>query len=142
MYTYLSAGADEQRTDIERSTAFVGRNEALIELHHLLHHFLKLIGGQFRHQNAAASALKALRIVLHTEHADFSVRTTECLESFKGLLAIVEASGRHMDVDGVFRRHFNFAPLAVAIVTAHVVVGGQIAELQVGPVNILHIASE
>ena len=135
---HLCAGTDEQRTDVKCCTTLVGRDETLIEFHHAAHHFHKLLGREFGHQNAAASALHAFGIVGESECADFTIGATEGFLSFEGLLSVVQTGGGHVQVDGFGRRHFNFAPFAVAIVATHVVVGGHVAEGQIGPVDIFH----
>ena len=57
MHAHLRTCADEQRTDVERSTTLIGRHKALVHLYHLEHHLAELLGRKLRHQDAIASAL-------------------------------------------------------------------------------------
>ena len=136
---HLCACADEQRTYVERGAALVGRYKALVEFDHLLDHSLEDFGRQFGHQYAAASALQALSIVLDAESADFAVGAAEGFHALEGFLAVVQGSGSHVYVDDFGRAYFNLSPFAVAVVAAHIVVGGHVTKLEVGPINILHI---
>ncbi len=51
----------------------------------------------------------------------------------------MQGGGRHVDIYILGGRHFDFAPLTVAIITPHVVVSTHIAEWQVRPVEIRYL---
>ena len=96
MYTNLCTGTDEQWTDVECCATLIGRNPFLIETYHLFDHFGEEFGGKFGHENTATSALQTLGIVLHTEDAYLSVWTAVSLQTFKGLLSVVQTGGSHV----------------------------------------------
>ena len=128
MNTHLSTCTDEQRTDIERSTTLVGRNPLLVEANHLLHHFLEHFCRHLWHQNAATCALQALSVLVHTEHAHLTVWATISLQALECLLTIVQTGCSHVQFQILIRANFYFAPFAVAIVTANIVVSLAIAK--------------
>ena len=57
MHTYLSAGTDEQRTDIEGSATLVSGDPLLIQANHLLHHLCEELCAHLRHHNTTTGAL-------------------------------------------------------------------------------------
>ena len=128
MYAHLRARAYEQGTDVKGCAAFVGRDKTFVEFHNLFHHPAEQIRGNFGHQYAPAGALQAFGIVFHTEDAYFAVGTAECLLPFECFLPVVQAGGRHVNVYRFGGADFYFAPLAVAVVATHVIVGGHVAE--------------
>ena len=135
---HLRTCADKQRANIESGTAFVGRNETFIEFHDTAHHFHENFRRKFGHQDATAGALHAGCIVGKAEGADTTIGAAESFLPFEALLSVVQTGGCHVQIDGFGRRYFDFAPFAVAIIATYVVVGGHVAEGQVGPVDIFH----
>ena len=134
MNAHLGAGADEQRTDVERGTALVGGNPLLVEAHHLLHHLFEQLGGNLGHENAATGGLQTLSIVLYAEHAHLAVRTAIGFQAFESLLAIVQAGGCHVQFQILIGADLNLPPLTVAIVATDVVVGLHVTERQICPI--------
>ena len=135
MYAHLCAGADEQRTEVERGAALIGRDEALVQADDLLGHGAEELRRHFGHHDAAAGLLQAFGVVVDAEQANLAVRAAEGFLALEGLLTVVEAGGGHVDIEYFGGGYFYFAPFSVAISTAHVIVCGHVAEGQVGPVD-------
>ena len=128
MHTHLRTCTDEQRTDIERSTTLVGRNPLLVEADHLLHHLLEQLCWHLWHQDTTACALQAGSVLVHTEHAHLAVWATISLQTLECFLTIVQTGCSHVQFQILIRANFYFAPFAVAIVTANIVVSLAIAK--------------
>ena len=128
MYAHLCADADEERTDVEGGTRLVWRDESLVEAYHLVNHFIELLGGELWHEDATAGGLQTGCIFVAAEHAHLTVRTAVGFQSLEGFLSIVQTSGCHVHGDCLFGANFYFAPLAVTVVTAYIVVGLAIAK--------------
>ena len=128
MHTHLSAGTDEQRTDIERSTALIGGNPLLVETNDLLHHLCEELGADLRHHDATAGALQTGCILVDTEDAHLAVRTTIGFQALESLLAIVQTGGGHVQVQILIGANFDLAPFTITVVTTYVVVGLHVAE--------------
>ena len=134
MNTHLSAGTDEQRTDVECCTTLVGGNPLLVQAYHLLHHLREEFCAYLRHHDATAGALQAGCILIDTEDAHLAVRTTVGLQSLECLLAIVQAGGCHVQVQILVGADLDLAPFTIAIVTTYIVVGLHVAERQTTPI--------
>ena len=128
MNAYLCACTYEQWAHVEGCSALIGRNEALVEAHHLLYHFDELLGGKFGHEDSAAGALQAGCILVGTEHTYLAVGTAICLESLEGFLTVVKACGCHVQGDSLLAAHLYFAPRTVAVVATHVVISLHVTE--------------
>ena len=128
MYTHLCAGTDEQRTDIQRGTTFVGGNPLLIQANHLLHHLREQLCAYLGHHDAAASALQAGGILVNAEDAHLTVGTAIGLQALECLLTVVQAGSGHMQVQILVGADLNLAPFPVAIVATYVVVSLHVAE--------------
>ena len=102
MYTYLCACTDQQRTDIQRCTAFVGRNEAFIGLHYLSNCFTEQFCREFRHQDTVTSTLQTFCVGFQTEDTDFTVLATVSLQTFESFLSVMQTSSCHVDIQGFF----------------------------------------
>ena len=135
---YLCRCTDEERTDVECCAALVCRDVLLIEAHYLLHHLLEYFCRQLRHHDAAACRLQTCCVLVHTEHAHLAVGATICLQSLKGFLSVVQTGGCHVKLNVLVGADFYLAPLAIAVATAHVIVGRHIAERQLRPCYIFH----
>ena len=138
MYAHLSRRADEQRTDIQRGAALVGRDEALVQANHLLNHLHEHLSGNLGHHETTAGGLQAGGILLSTEYADLAVGAAIGLEAFEGFLTVVQTGGSHTEVDGLFGGDFYLTPLAVVVVATNVIVGRHEAEGQITPINFFH----
>ena len=138
VYAHLCAGADEQRTEVERGAALIGRDEALVELDGAAHHFAEDVCGELGHQNAAASALQTRSVFLHAEHAHLAVGAAEGFQALESLLSVMQTCGSHVDVNGLGRTNFYLAPTAIAVVAAHVIICGKIPKGQICPINLFH----
>ena len=138
MHTHLGTCADQQGTDIERGPTLVGRNETLVEAHHLIDHLVELVSRQFGHEDAAAGTLQACGILVAAEHTHLAVRTTVCLETLESLLAVVQARGSHVHGYRFLATYLNLAPCAIAVVASHVIVGFAVAKTKVGPIQFFH----
>ena len=99
LHTHGDTGTDEQRTEVQACTSAVRRNETLVELDDLLAHLHKLLGGEFGHHDAAASALQTLGVGLGTEDTDLAILATVALQSLESLLAVVQARCSHVHLD-------------------------------------------
>ena len=139
MHAHLGSRTDKQRTDVQRGPALVWRDKTLVEPYHLLDHFFKTFRRQFGHQYAAARALQTLGILVHAEHAHLAVRTTVSLQPLESFLPVVQASSRHVDIEGLLRTNFNLSPLSVTIIATYVIVCLHIAERQVRPIDFFHL---
>ena len=128
MYTYLSRCADEQRTDVERSSTLVCRDVFLIEAHYLLNHFHKQLCRQLGHHDAPTCRLQTCSVVLYSEHTHFAVGTAISLQSLKSLLTIMQTGGCHVQFQILVGAYFYFAPLTVAIAATYIVIGRHITE--------------
>ena len=140
MYAYLCTGTHQQRTDIQRSTRFIRRNETLVQLHHLQNSFFETLRRKFRHQDATASGLQAGCILLQTEDTHFTVFATKSLQTLKRFLTVVQTSGSHVHRNGFLTANFQFAPLFVTIVNSHIVICLHISERQISPIKFFHIS--
>ena len=127
-HTYLGRCTDEQRADIERSAAFVGRHEALAFLDNRQDSLVKFFGGQLGHHDAAARALQAGGILVHAEDADFAVFPPEGLHTLESLLSIVQTGGCHVYFECLRAGNRDVAPFSVLVGASYVVVSGHIAE--------------
>ena len=116
----------------------VRRHELSVKFHNLLHHSFKQIGGKLRHKYAATCALQTLRIGFDTENPDLAVFASVSLQSLKSFLSVVQASGCHVNVECCFRRNFYFTPFAIAIITTHIIISGDITEFEILPIDIFH----
>ena len=139
MYAHLCACADEERTDVECSTCLVWWDETLVQTHHLVHHLVELLSGEFRHEDATASALQTGCILVRTEHTHLAIWAAVCLQSLECLLAIVQTSGCHVEWYSLFGANLDFAPFAVTVVTAYIVISLAVAETEVRPIHLFHI---
>ena len=128
MNTNLSAGTDEQRTDVERGAALVGRNPLLVETYHLLHHLREQLGAYLGHHDAATGRLQTGCILVDAENTHLAVRAAIGLQTLECLLAIVQAGGCHVQFQILVGTNLNFSPLTVAIVATYIVVGLHVAK--------------
>ena len=99
--------------------------------------FEEALCGELGHEDTSASALHACRILFGAEDTYLTVLPTEGLQSFEGLLTVVEAGSSHRDGDHIGRGYFPLAPLAIAVVALQIVVGGMVAEPEALPVQLL-----
>ena len=139
VHTYLSTCSDQQRTNIERSTGLIRRNETLVQFHNFQNSFLKTFGRQLSHQDPLTSGLQTCRIFFQTENTHFAVFTAESFQSFKSFLTIVQASSRHVQVEVFFTANFQFTPCTVAEINSHIVICLHVSERQIRPVYFFHI---
>ena len=137
-HAHLRRSADEQRTNVKRSSALVGWYVRLVEPHHHLNHLFKTLGRQLRHHDTAASTLQTSCVLVHSKHAYLPIRTAISLQTLESFLSIVQAGGGHVHVEVLVGADFNLAPLTVTIVATHVIVGLHVTEGQVSPINIFH----
>ena len=134
----LSARANQQRTDIERCSALIRWDEALIEAHHLVHHLVELFRRKFGHQDASASALQAGCVLVRTEHAHLSIRAAVSLQSLESLLPIMQTSSCHVQRNGLLAANLYLTPCAITIVAAHIVVCLHVTKREVTPIDFFH----
>ena len=135
-HTHGDAGTDEQGTEVEAGAGAVGRNETLVHLDDLFAHLDEFLGRQLGHHNAAAGALEALGVGFGAEDADLAVFAAVGFQALEGFLTVVEAGGSHVHFDVLGTGNFDFAPLAITEVAAHVVVGFYVTEGEVLPIYI------
>src|SRR3712207_5904540 len=128
MYAHLDARTDEQRTNIKRGTALVCGYKLLIQTHYFLNHFNEHFGRYLGHYYASAGRLQASRILLGPKYAHFSVRTAISFQAFKGFLTIMQARSGHVQLQIFIRANLYFAPLAVLIIAAYIVVCRHVSE--------------
>ena len=135
---YLRTGTDEQRADVKRRSAAIRRHEALVKQYDAAHGLFKLLHRQLGHHNGAAGGLEALSVLVHAKDTDASVLAHEGLQALKGLLAIVQAGGSHVNVD-VFRRgNLEFTPRAIAVITSHIVIRLHVTKRNLRPIDFFH----
>ncbi len=132
-YADLGGCADLERTDVERGSRAVRRDEALVELDHHADHFLEFLYGQLLHADALRAAAEALGVLVHAEHAHLAVFSAECLESLERLLAVVQTGCRYVKGNVFILCGDDFAPFAVLELTADVPVGLYISEGEFAP---------
>ncbi len=135
-HTHGDAGTDEQGTEIEAGAGAVRRDEALVEFDDLFAHLDEFLGGEFGHHDTAAGALHTLGVGFGTEDADFAVFAAIGFQAFESFLAVVEAGGGHVHFDVFGARSLDFAPFAVAIVAAYVVIRFYVTKREVLPIYI------
>ena len=134
MHTHLCARADEQWTDIERGATLVGGNPLLVEAHHFLYHLCEQLCADLGHHDAAAGGLQAGSVFVNAENTHLAVRAAIGLQTLEGLLTVVQARSCHVKVQILIGANFNLAPLTVAIIATHIVVGLHVAERQTTPI--------
>lgn len=130
-HAYLCAGTHQQRTDVERRAALVGRDEAFVQLHDLEHSLTETFGREFGHQDAAAGGLQAGGVLLQAEDAHLAVLALEGLQALEGFLSVVQTGSCHVHGDGFLAAYFQLAPLTVTMVNSHVVVCLHVSEGQI-----------
>ena len=124
----LGRDTDLERTNIERSTRLVGRDETLVEFYYFSNHLLEEFDGHGLHRDALGASDETLGIFIHAEDSDFAVGASESLKAFERLLAIVETAGCDMQ-GNIFRiADYDFSPLAVGESTSYIVIGFHVAE--------------
>ena len=128
MNAHLRADTDEQRTQIERSTALIRRDVLLVEAHHLACHLHKSFGGHLRHQRGICRPLQARSILLNAEKAHLSVGTTIGFQTLESLLSVVKCRCRHVQFNIFVGANLNLSPFSVAIIAPHVVARWPIAK--------------
>ena len=138
MNANLCARADQQRTDIECCSALVRWDESFVEAHHLIDHLVELLGGKLGHQDAAASALQSGCILVRTEHAHLTIRTTISLQSLESLLPVMQTGRSHVQGNGLLAANFYLTPCAITIVAAHIVVSLHVTKREVTPIDFFH----
>ena len=125
---HLCTRSDQQRTNIKRGTAFVGRNKTLIHLHYCEYSFFETFCGQFCHHNTTTGRLQASGILFQTENTNFTIFTTECFQSFECLLTIMQTGSCHVHIDQFTTTDFEFSPLTFPEINSHIVICLHVSE--------------
>ena len=122
IHANLRASADEQGTDIHGGTCAIRRNKLDVGLHDAtegIHEKLFRDGG---HAAALGASVEAACILQGAERLDFPVFRLIDLQTFKGILPIVEGGGGHVNLQIGFFYQFACVPCAVAPGVADVAV--------------------
>src|SRR5450830_343759 len=127
--------ADHERAQVQRTAGAVRRDETFVGADHLLAGFDKYIGRYVRHQQARAAALHARGVLVRTEQVDRTVLATVGLHAFEALLAVVQRGRTFADMQDVVFGQRTVVPLTVAVVRQVALVGLDVIETQLVPVN-------
>ena len=119
----LRAGADQQRTQVERRTRTIGRHKIHIQLDHLATRLDEEFEGRNRHTEILGRALQTLAILVDAEHTHLAVDTAIGLQTLESLLRIVQARCGNVHRNVLAIAHLDLAPSAIAVNCANVVVG-------------------
>ncbi|MNH17339.1 hypothetical protein D3C79_770080 [compost metagenome] len=133
-HTDVVAYADDERTQVQCTFA-VWRNEAFVGLDHLFAGVDELFGRHLWHQQAVAAALHAQGVLVRAEQVDRAVLAAVGLHAFETLLAIMQRGRTFADVQHVVFGQGALVPLAVTEVGQVALVGLDVVEAQLVPVN-------
>ena len=89
---------------------------------------LKELGRYLRHHDASTGRLQALGVILDTEDAHLTIRTTIGLQSLESLLSVMQTGCSHVQFQILVGAYLDFAPLTVLVVTTYVVVCWHVAK--------------
>ena len=132
----LGRDAYLERTDVERRSRLVGRDEAFVELDDHADHLAELLYGHGLHRDALGAADEALGVLLHAEHAHLAVGAAEGLQALERFLAVVQTACRDVQGNVFGVADHDVAPFAVFVRAAHVIVCLDISERQFVPFKI------
>ena len=110
--------ADEQRPEIECGAGLVRREPVTVMLIGQKDAAAEEFDGHRGHAECFGAARHAPRVLLHTEDTHPAVRSAEGLESFEGLLPVLQACGTQVHLHRLVGRHDRFGPCTVVILTA------------------------
>ena len=96
MNAHLCTRTNQQRTNVKRGTTLVGRNIFLVQANHFLYHLGEQLRRNFGHHDTSTCTLQTSGILVNTENAHLTVRTTISFQSLESLLTIVQASSCHV----------------------------------------------
>ena len=109
------------------------RNPVFIQFHQLVQSIQAKCLVQLRNAHPVIRAVDALEVFIRAEQQDLSLVTTVGFQSFKNLLAIVEAFGKRIQFDRAIGNNAGIMPaFALGIVHNKHVIGGNSAESQFG----------
>ena len=107
-----------------------------VEFDDALAHLDELLGAELGHHDAAAGALQTLGVGFGTEDADLAILAAVGFQALKSFLAIVQAGSSHVHFDVLGGGNLDFAPLAVAIPAADIVIRFYVTKRKVLPIYI------
>ena len=137
-HTQSDGRTEHHRTQVERSTRTVGRNETLVALDHLDTGINNHLDRRNRQAKALGRRLKTAGIVGHTEETDLAVDSPEGFQTLEKFDAVVQARSRHVHLDVLVARDFHLAPLAVGKRKAGIEIGLGVVEAQCAPIDVFH----
>ena len=127
--------------NVERRIFAVWWNETLVHADCHFDSFDEFFGWHLWHHQSVARTLQAQSVGFGTENADFAIDAARGFDAFVGLLSVVQARRGYRDVDFGRVVGAQFAPLAVFVVAAYIIIGLNIVETYLFPID-FHISKK
>ena len=138
-YTQPGCRTEHHRTQIQRRSRTIRRNETFVELDDLDAGLNDHLLRGNRQTKPLCRRLHATGILLDTEKTHLAIRSAESLQTFEKLNTVMQTRCRHVHLNILVLRYDHLAPLAVRIGETNVVIRLAIVETERTPIRIFHI---